>query len=172
MGRDRPIEIQLAAARCITYLHRSDAIEASDSRLVFRTLPCLVRLCQKEHSISDRALAATILAYLTEVDSELQRTAAISNHLINALANLLNQNSANARTGAFRAFASLGANDEDIRKRIIETDNLMEQVLFGLADKCPDVRLASVRCLHSLSRSVQQLRTSFQVGKHISNNKN
>lgn len=54
MGRDRPIEIQLGAARCITYLHRSDAIEANDSRLVFRTLPCLVRLCQKEHEISHR----------------------------------------------------------------------------------------------------------------------
>lgn len=167
MGRDRPIEIQLAAARCITNLHRSDAIEASDSRLVFRTLPCLVRLCQKEHTISHRSIAATTLGYLTEVDSELQRTAAISNHLINALANLLGQSSDDARTGAFRAFASLGANDEDIRKRIIETDNLMEQVLNGLADKCAEVRLASVRCLHSLSRSVQQLRTSFQVDLEI-----
>lgn len=167
MGRERPIEVQLAAARCITNLYRSDAIEASDSRLVFRTLPCLVRLCQKEHEITHRSTAATTLAYLTEVDSELQRTAAISNHLINALAHLLNQSPDCAKQGAFRAFASLGANDEDIRKRIIETDNLMEQVLFGLDDKCAEVRLAAVRCLHSLSRSVQQLRTSFQVSVFV-----
>lgn len=62
----------------------------------------------------------------------------------------------------FRAFASLGANDEDIRKRIIETHRLMERVLEGLADQDESVRLAAVRCLHSLSRSVQQLRTTFQ----------
>jgi hypothetical protein len=67
------------------------------------------------------------------------------------------------RQAAFRAFASLGANDEDIRKRIIETENLMEQVVSGLQDPGgAKVRLAAVRCLHSLSRSVQQLRTTFQ----------
>lgn len=67
------------------------------------------------------------------------------------------------RQAAFRAFASLGANDEDIRKRIIETESLMEQVVSGLQDPGgPRVRLAAVRCLHSLSRSVQQLRTTFQ----------
>jgi hypothetical protein len=63
-----------------------------------------------------------------------------------------------------KAFASLGANDEDIRKRIIETDQLMDHVVTGLTE-CGDhrVQLAAVRCLHSLSRSVQQLRTTFQV---------
>lgn len=62
----------------------------------------------------------------------------------------------------YRAFASLGANDEDIRKRIIETNRLMERVVEGLGDPSEGVRLAAVRCLHSLSRSVQQLRTTFQ----------
>lgn len=38
----------------------------------------------------------------------------------------------------------------------------MEDVLAGLGDPSADVRLAAVRCLHSLSRSVQQLRTTFQ----------
>lgn len=63
---------------------------------------------------------------------------------------------------SYRAFASLGANDEDIRKRIIDTKCLMERVVEGLADDNKDVNLAAVRCLHSLSRSVQQLRTTFQ----------
>lgn len=67
------------------------------------------------------------------------------------------------RQAAFRAFASLGANDEDIRKRIIETEHLMLEVVEGLQDPgSSNVRLAAVRCLHSLSRSVQQLRTTFQ----------
>lgn len=93
----------------------------------------------------------------------MQRLAAISNHLISSLANLVRISSDLSRQGAFRCFASLAANDEDIRKRIIEMNGLMEEVLSGLKDSCPDVRLAAVRCLHSLSRSVQLLRTTFQV---------
>lgn len=38
----------------------------------------------------------------------------------------------------------------------------MEKVVEGLGDRDEGVRLAAVRCLHSLSRSVQQLRTTFQ----------
>lgn len=38
----------------------------------------------------------------------------------------------------------------------------MEKVVEGLGDQDEGVRLAAVRCLHSLSRSVQQLRTTFQ----------
>lgn len=92
----------------------------------------------------------------------MQRLAAISNHLISSLSSLLHCDSMAAKQGAFRCFASLAANDEEIRKRIIEMDGLMDGVLAGLKDTSPDVRLASVRCLHSLSRSVQQLRTTFQ----------
>ena len=32
----------------------------------------------------------------------------------------------------------------------------------GLSDLVPKVQVAAIRCLHSLSRSVRQLRTSFQ----------
>lgn len=38
----------------------------------------------------------------------------------------------------------------------------MDQVVSGLEDPNTNVKLAAVKCLHSLSRSVQQLRTSFQ----------
>lgn len=175
--RDRPTEMQLAASRVLTYLHRAGAISAEDPKILYKTLPCLVVLCKKETPCTERILAAETLAYLTEVDTELQRLASISNHLIPTLADLLhyqpesnNNNIAlqemrtaqEMRQAAFRAFASLGANDEDIRKKIIETDSLMEHIVNGLQDPCPKVRLAAVRCLHSLSRSVQQLRTTFQ----------
>lgn len=46
MSRDKPIDMQLEAARCLTNLHRAGAIPAHDSVVTFRTLPCLVRLCQ------------------------------------------------------------------------------------------------------------------------------
>ena len=47
-------------------------------------------------------------------------------------------------------------------QQIIESESTMDHVVSGLEDKKSLVRLAAVRCLHSLSRSVQQLRTSFQ----------
>ncbi|KAJ1521366.1 hypothetical protein ONE63_003042 [Megalurothrips usitatus] len=180
MAQDRPSEMQLAAARCVTFLHRAGAFSADDPKILYRTLPCLVRLCKKDRPPLQRALAAETLAYLTEVDIELQRTASISNHLVPTLSQFLKYQpqidsnfsattveqeikiSTEMRQAAFRAFASLGANDEDIRKKIIETDNLMEHIVSGLQDPSPRVRLAAIRCLHSLSRSVQQLRTTFQ----------
>ncbi|XP_015595203.1 armadillo repeat-containing protein 8 isoform X2 [Cephus cinctus] len=171
MGRERSSLVQLEAARCVAYMYRAGALSSTDPRVVYRALPCLVRLCHRERPPRERVAAAETLAYLTEVDTELQRLASISNHLIPTLAELLRPQplvqdatlSQDMRQAAFRAFASLGANDEDIRKRIIETESLMEQVVSGLQDPGgPRVRLAAVRCLHSLSRSVQQLRTTFQ----------
>ncbi|XP_071447494.1 armadillo repeat-containing protein 8-like [Hetaerina americana] len=244
MARDKPSEMQMGAARCLTYMHRAGAISAEDTKILYKTLPCLVRLCKKDRPPGERVLAAETLAYLTEVDTELQRLASISNHLVPTLAEFLrhpgarglttnNNNGADGtassppppssssipppppaapldpssdplavhhfsslpssppssflmsgspagmtataanairlekeaqdmKQAAFRAFASLGANDEDIRKKIIDTDNLMEHIVAGLQDSSPKVRLAAVRCLHSLSRSVQQLRTTFQ----------
>ncbi|XP_011495744.1 PREDICTED: armadillo repeat-containing protein 8-like [Ceratosolen solmsi marchali] len=171
MGREKNSLIQLEAARCTAYMHRAQALSATDSRVIYKALPCLIRLCHKDRPARERVAAAETLAYLTEVDTDLQRLASISNHLIPTLAELLKPNSQvqdaalsqDMRQAAFRAFASLGANDEDIRKRIIETENLMEQVVSGLQDPGgAKVRLAAVRCLHSLSRSVQQLRTTFQ----------
>lgn len=171
MGRERSSLVQLEAARCIAYMHRAGALPSTDPRVVYRALPCLVRLCHRDRPPRERIAAAETLAYLTEVDTDLQRLASISNHLIPTLAELLRSLpqvqgpilARDMRQAAFRVFASLGANDEDIRKRIIETESLMEQVVSGLQDPGgPRVRLAAVRCLHSLSRSVQQLRTTFQ----------
>ncbi|XP_078042076.1 armadillo repeat-containing protein 8 [Augochlora pura] len=170
MGREKSSLIQLEAARCVTYMHRTGVLLCKDPRIIYRALPCLVRLCYRDRPPRERVAAAETLAFLTEVNTELQRLASISNHLIPTLAELLRPHphvldatlTQDMRQAAFRAFASLSANDEDIRKRIIEKENLMEQVVSGLQDPGGHVRLAAVRCLHSLSRSVQQLRTSFQ----------
>ena len=182
IGRDKPVKMQLNVARCLTYLHRANALVSTDHRVMMKTLPTLVRICNKEHSQEYRILAAETLAYLIEVDKELQGIAAISNHLIPTLAEYLKSpsilykpligpnTSGNMTQAAFRAFASLAANDENIRKRIIETENLMERVVSGLDDSNEQVALAAVRCLHSLSRSVHQLRTTFKVSlKHSCN---
>lgn len=81
------------------------------------------------------------LNLLLQVDTSLQRLAAISNHLMSSLADIVNCSSASAKQGAFKCFASLGANDEDIRKRIIETHGLMVHIVNGMSYHEPSVRV-------------------------------
>ncbi|XP_068429003.1 armadillo repeat-containing protein 8 isoform X3 [Clinocottus analis] len=179
MQRDRPIEMQLTAAKCLTYMCRAGAIKTDDSCIVLKTLPCLVRMCSKEHLLEERVEGAETLAYLMEPDVELQRIASTTDHLVAMLADYFKYPSSvsaitdikrldhdlkhahELRQAAFKLYASLGSNDEDIRKKITETENMMDRIVSGLSESSIKVRLAAVRCLHSLSRSVQQLRTSF-----------
>ncbi|KAM7446608.1 Armadillo repeat-containing protein 8 [Porites harrisoni] len=169
LSRDRPDEIQLGAAKCLTNMHRAGAIPALENHsLLIKVLATCVRMCKWDKALTVRAEAAETLAFLIEEDTELQRTAAISDHLIKTLTGFLVKNDlddgsyALMRESAFKALASVGANDEDIRKKIIEIECTMDHVVSGLEDPSTNVKLAAVKCLHSLSRSVQQLRTSFQ----------
>lgn len=166
VSRSNPPEIQLNASKCLTYIHRSgsSSLKAEDNKVIYKALPCLARLCAPEFDEKIRSEAAESLAYLAEIDSELQRLAAISNHLINNLASLLNCNSLSSKEAALKCFASLTANDEMIRKRIIDIRGLIDEVLNALKES-GSVKVAAVRCLHSLSRSVQLLRTTFQDHK-------
>jgi len=197
MDRNKKIEMQLAAARVVCYLNRCDVLEDDDANVVYRALPTLVRLVKPENPPQTRILAADTLAYLIETSPDLQKVAAISNHLILTIAsfliwdpnsdhcnNLIEMNGFMSRQrmeqmvqrresqtnlgkdmkrAAFRVFSALAATDEDIRKKIIDTDDLMNQLNESLQEN-NDVKLqmAAVGCLHSLSRSVQLLRTTFQ----------
>uniref|UniRef100_A0A3Q2EEW9 Armadillo repeat-containing protein 8 n=1 Tax=Cyprinodon variegatus TaxID=28743 RepID=A0A3Q2EEW9_CYPVA len=177
MQRDQPVEMQLTAAK-LTYMCRAGAIRTDDGCIVLKTLPCLVRMCSKEHLLEERVEGAETLAYLMEPDVELQRIASTTDHLVAMLADYFKYPSSvsaitdikrldhdlkhahELRQAAFKLYASLGSNDEDIRKKITETENMMDRIVSGLSESSIKVRLAAV-CLHSLSRSVQQLRTSF-----------
>ncbi|XP_061163815.1 armadillo repeat-containing protein 8-like isoform X2 [Saccostrea echinata] len=179
LSRDKPSEMQMAAAKCMTYLCRGGAIPTHCPTIQNKTLSTLIRMCKKDRTLEENVEGAETLAYLIEEDAVLQYIASISDHIIKTLADYLrytsvqqiNTRSTNRKVinwsnelkqAAFRAFASLGANDEEIRKKIIETENLMEHIVNGM--NCDDlkVQMGAVRCLHSLSRSVQQLRTTFQ----------
>eukprot|EP00057_Strongylocentrotus_purpuratus_P012738 XP_011667212.1 PREDICTED: armadillo repeat-containing protein 8 [Strongylocentrotus purpuratus] len=159
----------------LCYLCRAGAISSRCPLIVQRVLPSLARMCKKDRMVEERVEAAETLAFLIEEDVSLQVSASITDHLIPTLALFLKyspSNSANKeqsvyiqaelRQAAFKVFASLGANVEEIRKKIIETDNLMDTMEKCIEEENLKVQLASARCLHSLSRSVQQLRTSFQ----------
>lgn len=57
-----------------------------DFLLLVQTLPCLVRMCSKEHLLEERVEGAETLAYLMEPDVELQRIASTTDHLVAMLA--------------------------------------------------------------------------------------
>uniref|UniRef100_A0A665VWB4 Armadillo repeat-containing protein 8 n=1 Tax=Echeneis naucrates TaxID=173247 RepID=A0A665VWB4_ECHNA len=138
MQRDQPIEMQLTAAKCLTYMCRAGAIRTDDSCIVLKTLPCLVRMCSKEHLLEERVEGAETLAYLMEPDVELQRIASTTDHLVAMLADYFKYPSSvsaitdikrldhdlkhahELRQAAFKLYASLGSNDEDIRKKVSE----------------------------------------------------
>lgn len=100
-----------------------------------------VRMTKTEHCMETRITASETLAYLIEMSANLQRIASISNHLISNMASFLHDetndssskpegNTSNSVTketyqAAFRVFTALGANDEEIRKKIIETNHLV-----------------------------------------------
>lgn len=113
MARDKPTGMQLAGAKCITYLYRAGAVSADDPKILYKTLPVLVSvgkysslswfrvlrrrllfskvyLCQENYSWQERVEAAETLAHLTEINVELQRLASISNHLIIVLTSFVN----------------------------------------------------------------------------------
>uniref|UniRef100_A0A673XX71 Armadillo repeat containing 8 n=1 Tax=Salmo trutta TaxID=8032 RepID=A0A673XX71_SALTR len=139
MQRDRPIEMQLTAAKCLTYMCRAGAIRTDDRCIVLKTLPCLVRMCSKERLLEERVEGAETLAYLMEPDVELQRIASVTDHLVAMLADYFKYPSSvsaitdikrldhdlkhahELRQAAFKLYASLGSNDEDIRKKVTST---------------------------------------------------
>lgn len=67
------------------------------------------------------------------------------------------------RRAAFLALAALASTKEPIRKKVFETCAVMQHLIKGLTDseRDPKTLKAVLTCLLSLSRSVQQLRTSF-----------
>lgn len=67
MSRSFSPNIQLGAARCMTYIYRSGTLPSTDLRILHRTLPCLVRLCSEDYRQEIRASAAETLAILIEV---------------------------------------------------------------------------------------------------------
>ncbi|KAK2705010.1 armadillo repeat-containing protein 8-like [Artemia franciscana] len=183
--KDNPYPIQLAASKIITYLHRPGSLSSSEPIVKLKVIPTLVRLCHCDRTIEERVEAARTLSYLIESDPELQSIAAICDHSISHLAQYLKvpvfdmakgcgryvnvgprtnplkvQNE--LRDAAFRAFASLADSDEEIRKRVLETEGLMPSLMSALNEGCRELHISALRCLLSISRSVQQLRTTFQ----------
>ncbi|XP_059175261.1 armadillo repeat-containing protein 8-like isoform X2 [Physella acuta] len=174
MGRDKPSEMQLASAKVLTYLHRGGAIEATDCVISRKTLGTLVRMCKRDRPLEENVKGAETLAYLVEVDPDLQMIASNTDHLISTLSNYLHYKDvkkissvdkkevdwgSEMRRAAFLAFAAISANDEEIRDKVIKREGMIEQIMTCMGSSNQAEVAASLRCLQSLTRSVHQIRT-------------
>ena len=81
--------LEFSLIKITNFIFRCDVLEDDDPNVVYRALPTLVRLVKKENTPQNRILAADTLAYLIETSPDLQRVAAISNHLIPTVASFL-----------------------------------------------------------------------------------
>uniref|UniRef100_A0A3P9GY38 Armadillo repeat-containing protein 8 n=1 Tax=Oryzias latipes TaxID=8090 RepID=A0A3P9GY38_ORYLA len=159
MQRDQPIEMQLTA------------VPSGRTRA---TLPCLVRMCSKEHLLEERVAGAETLAYLMEPDVELQRIASTTDHLLAMLADYFKYPSSvsaiadikrldhdlkhahELRQAAFKLYASLGSNDEDIRKKPILESGVIE-LLCGLTQSdSPALRVNGIWALMNMAFQADQ----------------
>uniref|UniRef100_A0A3Q3VRB1 Armadillo repeat-containing protein 8 n=1 Tax=Mola mola TaxID=94237 RepID=A0A3Q3VRB1_MOLML len=174
MQRDQPVEMQLTAAKCLTYMCRAGAIRTDDGSIVLKTLPCLVRMCSKEHLLEERVEGAETLAYLMEPDVELQRIASTTDHLVAMLADYFKYPSSvsaitdikrldhdlkhahELRQAAFKLYASLGSNDEDIRKKPILESGVIELLCSLTQSDSPALRVNGIWALMNMAFQADQ----------------
>uniref|UniRef100_A0A8B9L1I7 Armadillo repeat-containing protein 8 n=1 Tax=Astyanax mexicanus TaxID=7994 RepID=A0A8B9L1I7_ASTMX len=174
MQRDNPIEMQLTAAKCLTYMCRAGAIRTDDNCIVLKTLPCLVRMCSKDRLLEERVEGAETLAFLMEPDVELQRIASVTDHLVAMLADYFKYpSSVNAitdikrldhdlkhahelRQAAFKLYASLGSNDEDIRKKPILESGVIELLCSLTQSDSPALRVNGIWALMNMAFQADQ----------------
>jgi hypothetical protein len=84
----------------------------------------------------------------------------VSYHYINE--NIKSSLSVKLASISFHALAALAANNEEVRRRISDQDGLMSCLIESVQEKNENnLRCGALALLHSLSRSVQQLRTKF-----------
>uniref|UniRef100_A0A4W3IMB3 Armadillo repeat-containing protein 8 n=1 Tax=Callorhinchus milii TaxID=7868 RepID=A0A4W3IMB3_CALMI len=183
MQRDKPIEMQLTSAKCLTYMCRAGAIRTDDNSIVLKTLPCLVRMCSKERLLEERVEGAETLAYLIEPDVELQRIASITDHLIAMLADYFKYPSSvsaitdikrldhdlkhahELRQAAFKLYASLGANDEDIRKKPILESGAVDLLCNLTQSENPALRVNGIWALMNMAfQADQKIKTDILRG--------
>ncbi|XP_057303616.1 armadillo repeat-containing protein 8-like [Hydractinia symbiolongicarpus] len=171
ISRDKPDEIQLEAAICLTKILRAVSIKNGFEQLEQKILTVLVRMCHKEKPLRIRIAGANGLACLIEDDNELQAIAAISNHLIKNVSlyfkqfeHLDKESAEKMKESGLKLFAALSANDEKIRKRIVDsTPDLIPSIHEAVNQQLNiSLQISALQCLLSLSRSVHQLRTTFQ----------
>ena len=172
----RPVVISYYAAKFFVNLCKTKVLAADHSSVALESLTTLIHLCTK--SILNKCVYLYIecldtLIYLLNGNSSLHHLAVYNEQLLNKLfiyiftpmkiLDEINDESilVQIRASALTLLAVLSSHHEDIKKRIAEQENLISKATECCRSPHLFLQLAAFRLFHGLSRSVPQLRTTF-----------
>ena len=151
--------VQFEAAKCLTNVYKSRAIEImpqcsymdDDAFYVRRILNTIVNLCLSDNVELKHSGAKLLHKFILETP-ELQLLASYSQKLIQGLSKYFTTSSRNKeehaalRSAAFMAFSALSESREEIRRIIIEGENIIPHLKYGLQDECLEVSYTFYGC--------------------------
>ncbi|CAF2874751.1 unnamed protein product [Rotaria sp. Silwood2] len=173
---NRPVIISYYASKFFVNLCKTKVLSCDDSYISHKALTTLVHLCTK--SIINKCIYLYIacldtLTYLLNGNSTLHHIAMYTEQLLSKLFSyLFTPNKIfdetideailiKIRSSALTLLAVLSSHHEDIKKRIADQENLISTAIECYHSPHLSLKLASLCLFHGLSRSVHQLRTTF-----------
>ncbi|CAF1226738.1 unnamed protein product [Adineta steineri] len=173
---NRPVVISYYASKFFVNLCKTKVLLADDSFVALDSLTTLIHLCTK--SITNKCIYLYIecldtLIYLLNGNSTLHHIAMYTEQLLSKLflyiftpSKILDEHIDDSvlvqiRSSALTLLAVLSSHHEDIKKRIAEQENLISTAIELCRSSHSSLQLAAFRLFHGLSRSVHQLRTTF-----------
>ncbi|CAF2613263.1 unnamed protein product [Rotaria sp. Silwood2] len=173
---NRPVIISYYASKFFVNLCKTKVLSCDDSYISHKALTTLVHLCTK--SIINKCIYLYIacldtLTYLLNGNSTLHHIAIYTEQLLSKLFSyLFTPNKVfdetideailiKIRSSALTLLAVLSSHHEDIKKRIADQENLISTAIECYHSPHLSLKLASLCLFHGLSRSVHQLRTTF-----------
>ncbi|CAF3499298.1 unnamed protein product [Rotaria sp. Silwood1] len=172
----RPVVISYYAAKFFVNLCKTKVLSADYPSVSLESLTTLIHLCTK--SIINKCVYLYIecldtLIYLLNGNSTLHHIAMYTEQLLSKLfiyiftpTKVLDEHVDESaivqiRSSSLTLLAVLSSHHEDIKKRIAEQENLISTAIDCCRSPHVTLQLAALRLFHGLSRSVHQLRTTF-----------
>ncbi|XP_065826665.1 armadillo repeat-containing protein 8-like [Oscarella lobularis] len=161
LSRGKDEMIQLWAAKCLSYLSRTGALQLSE-KITINVIDTFARICMPGHSKGMKAEAATSLAYFIEDSPDLQQMASTCQGLIKVIAKFFADGDVKLKRSGFLLLSSLATRHEHIRRKISDIAGLSEHLCASLEESRFQSQLPALKCLLTLSRSVKQLRSGLK----------
>ncbi|CAF3389016.1 unnamed protein product [Rotaria socialis] len=172
----RPVVISYYAAKFFVNLCKTKVLSADHPSVSLESLTTLVHLSTK--STINKCVYLYIecldtLIYLLNGNSALHHTAMYTEQLLSKLfiyiftpTKILDEHADESsvvqlRSSSLTLLAVLSSHHEDIKKRIAEQENLISTAIDCCRSPHLSLQLAALCLFHGLSRSVHQLRTTF-----------
>ncbi|CAF0778350.1 unnamed protein product [Didymodactylos carnosus] len=176
-GKFKLFQIYYYAAKFFVNLCKTKALQPDHKYVSLGAMTTLIHLCTKYHLSCVYLYSECLdtLTYLLNGNPTLHHCATYTEQLLSKLfvyvvtptkiigddIDTTHAAIVQIRASALTLLAVLSSHFEDIRKRISEQDNLISTVIECYRTSNIPLQLASLRLFHGLSRSVQQLRTTF-----------